>query len=317
MLMQINPIKTINQPQSPEKDDSFSVSYYNFEGKTVSIVPWSGVWEYENNNRKKSSTSSFIIEEDGYPLNEWELWEKKLSLNQIKKESFKEKFEEAHWFMLHPEATKELFINSLGDFSEKEQKEIIDTTNFAIKKHEWQKRDEWTPYYGHLLYVAYRVIKSGGSLNDIKAALLHDTLEDTDTTEKELQDINNEVFNKVKLLTKKFPWKDKIPMEIYLNNMTQDEGVILIKWCDRLSNLYSLTSSPIEKQERYIKETTEILLPFFQKNNDNIYQEMLQATEYINEKIELYKKKESLKKIPWDLAEILNTSNHKSINKII
>nr|XP_020445567.1 guanosine-3',5'-bis(diphosphate) 3'-pyrophosphohydrolase MESH1 isoform X2 [Monopterus albus] len=68
---------------------------------------------------------------------------------------------------------------------------LLETVNFAADKHRNQRRKdpEGTPYINHPIGVA-RVLSHEGGITDIEvlqAALLHDTVEDTDTTPAELE----------------------------------------------------------------------------------------------------------------------------------
>ncbi|XP_006628899.1 guanosine-3',5'-bis(diphosphate) 3'-pyrophosphohydrolase MESH1 [Lepisosteus oculatus] len=68
---------------------------------------------------------------------------------------------------------------------------LLETVNFAAEKHKYQRRKdpEGTPYINHPIGVA-RILSQEGGVTDIavlQAALLHDTVEDTDTTLLELE----------------------------------------------------------------------------------------------------------------------------------
>ncbi|XP_057702143.1 guanosine-3',5'-bis(diphosphate) 3'-pyrophosphohydrolase MESH1 [Corythoichthys intestinalis] len=68
---------------------------------------------------------------------------------------------------------------------------LLETANFAAEKHRNQRRKdpEKTPYINHPIGVA-RILSHEAGITDIvvlQAALLHDTLEDTDTKAKELE----------------------------------------------------------------------------------------------------------------------------------
>lgn len=68
---------------------------------------------------------------------------------------------------------------------------LIETANFAAEKHRNQRRKDadGTPYINHPIGVA-RILSHEGGITDIEvlqAALLHDTVEDTDTTPEELE----------------------------------------------------------------------------------------------------------------------------------
>jgi len=68
---------------------------------------------------------------------------------------------------------------------------LIYCADFAAKKHKLQKRKdpEGTPYINHPIGVARNLTEEGGveDLDIIQAALLHDCVEDTDTTFEELE----------------------------------------------------------------------------------------------------------------------------------
>ncbi|XP_041649055.1 guanosine-3',5'-bis(diphosphate) 3'-pyrophosphohydrolase MESH1 [Cheilinus undulatus] len=68
---------------------------------------------------------------------------------------------------------------------------LLETANFAAEKHRNQRRkdEEKTPYINHPIGVA-RILSHEAGVTDIEvlqAALLHDTVEDTDTTPEELE----------------------------------------------------------------------------------------------------------------------------------
>ncbi|XP_054466402.1 guanosine-3',5'-bis(diphosphate) 3'-pyrophosphohydrolase MESH1 [Anoplopoma fimbria] len=68
---------------------------------------------------------------------------------------------------------------------------LVETVNFAAEKHRSQRRKdpEGTPYINHPIGVA-RILSHEGGVSDIEvlqAALLHDTVEDTDTSLEELE----------------------------------------------------------------------------------------------------------------------------------
>ncbi|CAJ1049890.1 guanosine-3'%2C5'-bis(diphosphate) 3'-pyrophosphohydrolase MESH1 [Xyrichtys novacula] len=69
---------------------------------------------------------------------------------------------------------------------------LLETVNFAAEKHRNQRRKDpdKTPYINHPIGVA-RILSHEGGVTDIQvlqAALLHDTVEDTDTSPAELEE---------------------------------------------------------------------------------------------------------------------------------
>ena len=69
---------------------------------------------------------------------------------------------------------------------------ILKASNFACIKHKTQKRKdaEGTPYINHPIGVAYQIIEIGKVYDPetLQAAILHDTVEDTDTSFQEISD---------------------------------------------------------------------------------------------------------------------------------
>ena len=70
--------------------------------------------------------------------------------------------------------------------------------DFAAKKHKTQRRKdpEATPYINHPVGVAHSIANEGkvDDINVLKAALLHDTVEDTDTTIEEVAEVGIGLF---------------------------------------------------------------------------------------------------------------------------
>ena len=68
---------------------------------------------------------------------------------------------------------------------------LLRTFNFAAHKHQGQRRKggQASPYINHLIDVAETLWEIGGihDLNTIVAGILHDTLEDTETSRQELE----------------------------------------------------------------------------------------------------------------------------------
>ena len=162
------------------------------------------------------------------------------------------------------------FTNILGDNMDIKTDENIDlreVLNLAVKKHAGQLRDDGKPYVTHPIRVATLVAKYKKSKNYkllISASLLHDTLEDTYTSVRELYDIfgeNSQVPSLiVELTTAKFVPK-LIGKAEYLahkmENMTS--YALVIKLCDRLDNINDIRGCSTEKQHRTLSDTRYII----------------------------------------------------------
>lgn len=138
---------------------------------------------------------------------------------------------------------------------------------FAMKKHGSQMRASGDPYFSHPLEVAY--ILTGLKLDtaSIITALLHDTVEDTDATFEDIENLfGKEIRNLVdgvtklgKLETKSENTKQAENFRKLLLAMSEDIRVLLVKLADRLHNMRTLHHiKKEEKRQRIARETLEI-----------------------------------------------------------
>ncbi|MBI4685785.1 MAG: bifunctional (p)ppGpp synthetase/guanosine-3',5'-bis(diphosphate) 3'-pyrophosphohydrolase [Nitrospirae bacterium] len=140
---------------------------------------------------------------------------------------------------------------------------------FSSEAHCSQKRVEGTPYIGHPLAVASILADMKMDTMTIAAALLHDTIEDTGTTSKDIKGIfGNDIAFLVNGLTKlsriELMTKEEAQAENFrkmLLAMAEDVRVILIKFSDRLHNMRTLEHLPEPKRKRIATETLEIYAP--------------------------------------------------------
>jgi RelA/SpoT family (p)ppGpp synthetase len=140
---------------------------------------------------------------------------------------------------------------------------------YAMKAHGEQQRDSGDPYFSHPLEVA--AILTGLKLDDatIAAALLHDTIEDTDATRSEIDrvfgsDIGRLVdgltkLKKLELVSKEA--KQAENLRKLLLAIAADVRVLLIKLADRLHNMRTLAFRPPESRRRTAEETLDIYAP--------------------------------------------------------
>lgn len=124
--------------------------------------------------------------------------------------------------------------------------------DFATKKHKNQKDDFNRPYISHPIQVA-KIIKLISDDEDlIAAAYLHDTIEDTATTYKELKkQFNKDIADLVMEVTHD---GTKDTLGYFFPRLNTKRG-ILLKFADRLSNLSRMESWDIARQEHYLRKS--------------------------------------------------------------
>ena len=141
--------------------------------------------------------------------------------------------------------------------------------HYADSHHSTQLRKDGSPYVTHPLAVAELVVEMGLDLDSIIAALLHDTIEDTDATHEEIAKLYGEtvadlVEGVTKLTRVQYTSKEEEQMENLrkmLMAMAKDIRVILIKICDRLHNMRTMQFMKPHKQREISLETMEIYAP--------------------------------------------------------
>tara|TARA_B100000131_G_scaffold115848_1_gene112823 strand:- start:1063 stop:3237 length:2175 start_codon:yes stop_codon:yes gene_type:complete len=140
---------------------------------------------------------------------------------------------------------------------------------FADKAHEGQRRQSKKPYITHPIAVASILCELEQELDTIIAGILHDTVEDTDVTSKQIEEtfgkkVSVLVDGVTKLNKLKFHSQQEAQAENYRRMflaMAEDYRVIIIKLADRLHNMKTLQFLVPEKQKRIAKETLEIYGP--------------------------------------------------------
>ena len=126
--------------------------------------------------------------------------------------------------------------------------QIKKAIQFAARKHHGQMRAETEPlpYVTHLFSVALLVAESGAGDDVIAAALLHDTLEDTETTPEELSAaFGPRVLELVESVSEakaedgqKLPWKDR--KEGYLATLAKaPDDALIVAMADKIDNIES------------------------------------------------------------------------------
>ena len=236
--------------------------------------------------------------------------------------------------------TKADLVNAVKSYipdlkaSDKARLELAYT--FAQEKHSGQKRASGEPYFTHPLAVAMLAAKTYElDVDSIIAALLHDVVEDTETSIKTIQnlfgdDVAELVIGLTKLRSLKIKSEKMLKAENYRNfviSVSKDIRVLIIKLLDRLHNISTLQfhKSP-EKRQRIALETLNIYIPLaermgmeeLKRKMENICFKELYPHEYhfIQEKLEDLRKRgtDLIEPIVDELSEL--TFKHKIKAKI-
>lgn len=145
---------------------------------------------------------------------------------------------------------------------------------YAVQKHGTQKRASGDPYFSHPVEVAG--ILSGMRLDgdSIITALLHDTVEDTDATLKEIEQLfGGKIARLVDGVTKLTRLELQSDQTRHAENfrklvlaMSEDIRVLLVKLADRLHNMRTLhfIKNP-DKRRRIAAETMDIYAPLAER----------------------------------------------------
>ena len=137
----------------------------------------------------------------------------------------------------------------------------------AARLHAGQLRKSGDPYITHPLAVATILAELGMNDETLCAALLHDTIEDTDYTLDEMRrEFGDEIASLVDGVTKldKVKYGEAAQAETVRKMvvaMSRDIRVLVIKLADRLHNMRTLRYLPRAKQEQKSRETLEIYAP--------------------------------------------------------
>ncbi len=164
---------------------------------------------------------------------------------------------------------KGLLRSLRGERTSEDTRQIRKAFNIAVEAHKDQRRKSGEPYIYHPIAVARICAEEIGlGTTSVVAALLHDTVEDTDLTLDEVRDLfGPTVATIIDGLTKisTVQWQtDSMQAENFrkvLLTLAQDVRVILVKLADRLHNMRTLESMARDKQLKIASETLFLYAP--------------------------------------------------------
>ena len=141
--------------------------------------------------------------------------------------------------------------------------------NYALKFHEGQKRESGEDYILHPLNVAYILSLMHADSDTVCAALLHDTIEDTEFTYDDIKKEFNEtiaylVDGVTKISKMKLDNKDYITasnLRRIIVSIREDARIVIIKLVDRLHNMRTLEYKNKKRQQAIALETIEFYVP--------------------------------------------------------
>ncbi len=162
---------------------------------------------------------------------------------------------------------------------EDEQKKLHKILLFAIDAHEGQTRKSGEPYITHPIAVAGILAGWHADYETLAAALLHDVLEDTPVTKKELIKNSSEIIAKLVEAVSKITQADlksseqkNIATETLrrlFDVMSDDVRTIFIKLADRVHNLRTIEARSLRGQKRAAQETLDVYYPIARHLNLN------------------------------------------------
>ena len=180
----------------------------------------------------------------------------------------------------HPESKLSQAITYL---KQSEIQDVYKAYNYAFECHIDQKRRSGEPYITHPVSVACIAANLHLDAPSIIAALLHDVVEDTPATLKEVESqFGKQVTKLVDGLSKldKLNFNDVVEAQAenfrkMLLAMSSDIRVMIIKLCDRMHNMQTLGHLNEQKRKRIAQETVDIYAPIANRLGLNrIYQEL-------------------------------------------
>ncbi len=171
--------------------------------------------------------------------------------------------------------TKEQLVAKVKTYDPQTDEEaLVRAYDFAAEAHKLQRRESGEPYFSHLVGVALILTEMKLDNDSIVTALLHDTIEDTDTT---LETINQQFGAKIGSLVDGVTKLTQIELQSSQTKqaenfrklvlaMSNDIRVLLVKLADRLHNMRTLHHVKAEeKRKRVARETMDIYVPLAER----------------------------------------------------
>jgi GTP pyrophosphokinase len=192
---------------------------------------------------------------------------------------------------------------------------------FALDRHGTQLRESGDPFFSHPIEVAEILISLTMDQETVIAGLLHDTVEDTDTTIEEIEEnfgigiakIVDGVTKLSQFECGPFAIKQTENFKKLLISASSDIRVLIIKLADRLHNMRTLRYKKIKEKRLIIaKETLDVYAPLAERVGITSIKDELQDTAFLELYPEIYNSiKSRLKNLYDSSEEIIKTITDK------
>ena len=166
------------------------------------------------------------------------------------------------------EALQSALLEKVSYLPENEVGKIRDAIKLARTAHKGQKRENGTAYITHPLGVALLLAEWHADADTITAGILHDAIEDTEVTERDIvvgfgSGAAELVLGVTKFTKAEFAGQESLDSKVetlrkLFEVMRSDIRVAVIKLADRLHNVRCIADLPEERAVRFAKETLDV-----------------------------------------------------------
>ncbi|ALF59335.1 RelA/SpoT family protein [Psychrobacter urativorans] len=188
-------------------------------------------------------------------------------------------------------------LRSVGYLNAAERRDIIDACEFGDIAHIKDKRKSGEPYITHPIAVAEILAGFRLDRDTIIAAILHDTVEDTEVSDDQLAQRYGKVVarlvdgvTKLKSSSHNKQENKAATFHKILTATLDDPRVLIIKLADRLHNMSTLDSVRPEKQRSTAQETLDFYVPFARLMGLNDIADYIEVLCYRNLDSDMYNK---------------------------
>lgn len=188
-------------------------------------------------------------------------------------------------------------LRSVGYLNAAERRDIIDACKFGDLAHIKDKRKSGEPYITHPIAVAEILAGFRLDRDTIIAAILHDTVEDTDVSDDEIEQRYGKVVarlvdgvTKLKSSSHNKQQNKAATFHKILTATLDDPRVLIIKLADRLHNMSTLDAVRPEKQRATAQETLDFYVPFARLMGLNDIADYIEVLCYRNLDASMYNK---------------------------